>query len=477
MTIKLLLILLAGICLSLSCYSQDSRRESDNILGIPAKFAAKANSRIASIEGKLEKQAARYLARLKVREARLKEKLAKKDSLAATTIFADAAEKYNSLEQKINTPQKYKEYVPYLDTLATSLRFLEQQKILSGADQVPQQLQSALSNIKSLESQLQKAETIKQFLKERKQFLREQLGKYGLGRELTKLNKDVYYYSQYVNEYKSLLQNPEKLERKAIELLTKTSVFQDFLRKHSFLASIFRISNDPGSAAYQANLAGLQTNIQVTQLIQQQFGTPGPNPGQAMQQNIQQAQTQLQQMKEKIRNLGGNENGDIPGFKVNPQKTRTFLQRLEVGTNIQTQKATNYFPTTSDIGLSLGYKLNDKSILGIGMAYSVGLGSGWRDIKLSSQGVGMRSFLDWRLHKSFWLSGGFEMNYRTAFNTVDQLKDLKAWQQSGLVGISKVVAMKARFLKKTKVSVLWDFLSYQQVPQTSAIKFRIGYSF
>lgn len=111
------------------------------------------------------------------------------------------------------------------------------------------------------------------------------------------------------------------------------------------------------------------------------------------------------------------------------------------------------------------------------MSYTMGLGSGWREIKLSSQGIDMRSFLDWKLHKSFWISGAFEMNYRTAFNDVDQLKDLNAWQRSGLLGISKIVAMKTKFLKKTKVSVLWDFLSNQQVPQTSAIKFRVGYNF
>jgi hypothetical protein len=131
MTVKLLLILLAGIYLSLPCYSQNSYTASDKILGIPAKFAGKVNSRITSIEGKLEKQAARYLARLKKREAKLRRKLAKKDSVAANAIFADASEKYNLLEQKINTPQKYNEYVPYLDTLATSLRFLEQQNLLS----------------------------------------------------------------------------------------------------------------------------------------------------------------------------------------------------------------------------------------------------------------------------------------------------------------------------------------------------------
>ena len=54
MTVKLLLILLAGIYLSLPCYSQNSYTASDKILGIPAKFAGKVNSRITSIEGRLK---------------------------------------------------------------------------------------------------------------------------------------------------------------------------------------------------------------------------------------------------------------------------------------------------------------------------------------------------------------------------------------------------------------------------------------
>ena len=34
-----------------------------------------------------------------------------------------------------------------------------------------------------------------------------------------------------------------------------------------------------------------------------------------------------------------------------------------------------------------------------------------------------------------------------------------------------------KVLKKTKVQFLWDFLSYKQVPQTTPLKFRVGYSF
>jgi hypothetical protein len=144
---------------------------------------------------------------------------------------------------------------------------------------------------------------------------------------------------------------------------------------------------------------------------------------------------------------------------------------------MQSQKSRNYFPVTSDLGLSLGYKLNDKSIIGIGAGYKLGWGRDIRHINITHQGVGLRSFLDWKIKGSFWLSGGYEMNYRSEFRSIEELKGLSAWQQSGLIGVSKVISMKTKFFKKTKMQLMWDFLSYQQKPQTSAILFRIGYNF
>ena len=69
------------------------------------------------------------------------------------------------------------------------------------------------------------------------------------------------------------------------------------------------------------------------------------------------------------------------------------------------------------------------------------------------------------------------MNYRSEFKSIDQLKDLTAWSQSGLLGISKVFDVKSKFFKKTKLQLLWDFLSYQQIPRTQPVIFRIGYNF
>ena len=69
------------------------------------------------------------------------------------------------------------------------------------------------------------------------------------------------------------------------------------------------------------------------------------------------------------------------------------------------------------------------------------------------------------------------MNYKRTINDISQLESLSAWQQSGLLGLSKMVSLKTKFFKRTKVQVLWDFLSYGEVPRTQPVVFRIGYNF
>ncbi|MGZ8538312.1 MAG: hypothetical protein ACXWV9_08625, partial [Flavisolibacter sp.] len=172
----------------------------------------------------------------------------------------------------------------------------------------------------------------------------------------------------------------------------------------------------------------------------------------------------------------GNESSSdiITGFKPNHQKTKTFIQRIEYGVNFQSQKARYYFPVTSDIGLSLGYKLNDRSVIGIGASYKIGWGPGWNQIAITHQGLGIRTYLDWKIKSSFYISGGYEQNYRTPFHTITQLKNYQSWQRSGLIGLSK----KYQVSKKLKgdMKILWDFLSYHQLPGSQPFVFRIGYS-
>ena len=128
---------------------------------------------------------------LQKQEARIKRKLIKIDSVAAMKIFADAENKYKSLKQKIgNSPVGH--YIPKLDTLVTSFKFLEQNPQLAHLKDAKDKVEDALGKMTELKEQFNKAENLKKFLKERKQYLKEQLDKFGFAKQLKRINKHVY---------------------------------------------------------------------------------------------------------------------------------------------------------------------------------------------------------------------------------------------------------------------------------------------
>lgn len=467
--------LIALFILSLPAKSQSKVDSVFNKLD-PQKFAASIKKKAGKLEDKLVQKSMKVLSSMQSQEEKIyKKMLSGKDSLIAKSKLAELKDKYASLKNNLKSPaivSKAKTYLPKLDSLSTSLKFLDQNGIGG-------KVKDALAKTTVLQDKFQQAEEIKKFIKERREQLKQQLEKLGMVKQLKQINKRVYYYAAQIAEYKNILNDPKKIEKKALELLAKTKFFQDFMRKNSMLASLFRMPGDPNDPNYLTSLAGLQTRVQVNNLIQQQIAGGGPNAQQQFQQNLQAAQAQLNQLKDKALKFGGGSSDAVmpEGFKPNTEKGKPFLKRLEYSANIQSQNSTNFFPTTSDIGLSIGFKPNQKTVVGIGMSYKLGLGRGWQHIRFSSEGLGLRSYADIKLKGNFWISGGYEMNYRTTFKDFAQLRDLSGWQQSGLIGISKTVPVKTKFFKKTKLQLLWDFMSFQQIPRTQPVIFRVGYNF
>ena len=442
--------------------------------------SSKADKYYSSITSKTEKT----LERLSKWESKIKTLLEKASPATAQQLFGNNQLTFSSLLQQFKEAKQVSDeyqhqYDEYRDKVTTSLKYLDEKKERLDSS-VLKPLTTTSQKMSRLDEQLKKTAAVQHFITERKKQLAQQaLKTIGKSKYLKKISKDSYYYVQALGNYKETFSDPKKTEELALKILQKIPAFNEFIKKNSLFASIFRLPGDPNDPAYLASLAGLQTNAQVNALIQTQLAAGGAGARQQFQQNLQSAQSQLRHLKDKVfKSGGGSSDAEMPeGFKPNDQKTKSFLKRLEYGTTIQTQKATSFFPVTSDIGLSVGYKLNDKSLIGLGASYKLGFGRGWQNIRLSQQGAALRSFIDWKLKKSLWISGGYEMNYRNDFNRIAQLKELSAWQVSGLLGLSKSIPVKTKFFKKTKMQLLWDFMSYQQLPRTQPIIFRMGYNF
>lgn len=485
---KPLLILLIVICVSLAAKAQDTLSAANKIAALPSRFFSAIDSKTASLENKLTKQTEKYLNRLARQENKLKRKLSRKDSTAAKKIFDSSAQRYKALTEKIrsktnrveNALAGQSDYLPNLDTLTTSLNFLSQKGngLLAGNGQA-KQAKEVLDNIKGLDGKMQQAEQVKAYIRERKQQLKEQLSQYGMAKDLAKYNKEAYYYAAQVKEYKAMWEDPEKIQEKAMELLNKLPVFQKFVQENSQLAGLFASPGSFSSTLTTGSMPivnGIAPRASVQQALQAAIPSSSTtNATQVMQQQIGNARTEISNLMDKVNTAGGMGDKDVPDFKPNSQRTKSFRQRIEFGTNLQFGQSTNYLPASSDIGLQAGYKFSDKSSAGIGAAYKLGLGAGWKDIRFSSESVGLRSYVKTKLKGSFSIQGGAEWNYMTKFASIEELKDYSAWQTSALLGLVKSYKIGKKV--NGNVQLMYDFLHSQHVPASQPVLFRIGYNF
>lgn len=459
-------------------FSQDTSLQQWVNKGKADAYIKAISDKSNSLSQAIENKAIKTLQRLNKAEQKLQQKLARKNPAAAKQLFDSATPHYQSQLSQIKDSTviagALKEYIPALDSLHTALQYLQ------SLNPQPKGIQTAIHNIQTLQQRLQQSADIKKAIKARKAQLRQVLEQQGMVKELKKINQEAYYYQQQLQEYKSLLQQPDKLEKKAWEQIRKSNAFKDFMKKNSQLAALFRMPDNYGSPQ---SLAGLQTRTQVQALLQQRLSgmsaAGSANPQQYIQQQVQQAQQQLNKLKDKIRQAGGNSSdAEVPDFKPNHQRTKSFKQRLVYGLNVQTEKQSNYFPVTTNLGLSLGYKLNDNGAIGLGLAYKLGWGQNWNKIKLTHEGIGLRSYIDWKLKGSFYIAGGYEQNHNQSFRNLQSIQDISLWRQSGLIGLSKKFKLPATKNGKTKtqqIQLLYDFMHTKDGIRTPALLFRMGW--
>lgn len=448
---------------------------------LPGKYLNNINTKIDKYTSRVSSKTEKTLTKLAKWETKIKSLLEKTNPETAQRLFGNnqltftaALEKYKQGEAIFNRQRaKYNEY---RDKLSTSIKYLDEQKDKLDSKLV-KPLATAKQKIHDYEKEQDQADAMEQFIKERKRELINQSLQYlGKSKYLQKIDKEAYYYVETIRNYKEIFSDKQKAEETALTLLNKIPAFQKFVQQNGMLAQLFRVpgSNGPNPIA---SLAGLQTRASVNALIQNQVAAGGPNAAEQIRNNMQAAQAELNKLKDKVLKAGGgSSDAELPSFKPNNTKTQTFNQRLEKGFNVQFGKNNSLVPTTADMGMHIGYKLNDKSVIGIGASYKAGLGS-IQHISITHQGIGLRSYIDWKLKKQFYISGGYEMNHNAAFKNIAQLQQYNSWQQSGLIGIAKKIPMKTKLTKGTKVQLLYDMLANSHIPVSQPVVFRIGYNF
>lgn len=354
------------------------------------------------------------------------------------------------------TGKKLLRYDPLIDSISCASAYLS---ALPGVGAQPR-LTQAVDGLTAAEN---KSTMVQSYWNTNCNRLKEQL----TPKAFKALEKDIYYYRQQVNAYKAEI-NADRVQQKLLEQLAAEPAFQSFIVKNGFFGQLYN-TQVAGSAGV---ISGLQTKDQLWNMVSQKLGsnTTAANPLNAVMAN---AGGQVSAAREKLNSITGGDLAMPDNFKPNSQKGKSFRKRLELMYTFSSQHNTYYLPSITDLGIAAGFKLTDNLVTGIGAAYKLGWGQPFKNIKITGEGVNLKSFVDGKLWRGFWLTGGYELNYLQSFSKLQALQNMAAWQKSGLLGLTrKYKAGK----KEGKLQLLWDFLSYYQVPRGQAIQFRAGYS-
>jgi hypothetical protein len=498
---KVTIFLLALILHSAYSYGQqDSTIPTiPNITEVPLKFIRNTNDKIEKYSSRLASKTVRTLEKLAKFESKIYKLLLKADPNIANQLFGEGRETFTSMLAKVKEGKSLAEnasakYSQYSDELTTHIKYIETQK-----DQLDKKfakpLQKAVIQTKKLRETEGETEAAERLIKERKKELLTQAYKVlGKNKYIGKMQAEVFSYGESLQNYKQIFSEPGKAEQKALELLGKIPAVKDFVQQNSMLASLF---GSPSSAASGASLAGLQTRASVNAIIQNRISAGGPNAAAQITANMQAAQAELTKLKDKIIKAGSSstvegEDG-LPSFRKKDLKSKTFKQRLELGSNFQFGRPNAFVSSQADIAMSLGYKLSNSKILGIGLSYKINY-EAINNFYLQHGGVGLRSFMDWKIKKQFFVTGAYELNYNQSFKNFSEIRNANgttgignAFQNSGLIGLTKKINFsspsggaklgKTKLIKSTKVQLLFDILYKTHVIPTQMLVFRIGQNF
>lgn len=144
---------------------------------------------------------------------------------------------------------------------------------------------------------------------------------------------------------------------------------------------------------------------------------------------------------------------------------KPFWQRIEKAYTLQTTRATvDGLPAMLQPSFTASFKWSPKISTGAGLAANIGLGKDWSHIKITLQGVGFRTFVQWQWMYGIGLYAGYERVYKqyfftstnksTELSSATSTHNSKNWAESFPIGITKIYKLNSKW--NGAVQVLYD---------------------
>ena len=376
----------------------------------------------------------RLLRRLKKKEAKMMKKLAAKDSVMFRR-YQELPLTYDSIatlsKDTVALQQKAGRRNATIDSLKGIQQFIQKQnsKLNAAGNLTGTNIPGGdyTSKITGLQSRLNAEQQVKDLIQQRSNALEQLTGGKNIA-GLQSIQKDVYYAREKIKAWRTLADDPDEAEEKAMEYLQGVEGFDSYLNTNK---NAFGGLGNNASATDLQNM-GYQTKGQVNKMLQEKFGNNLQAVQQSMGEQVQQFSEKLNGVTDKVKEAKNAvteakqsvaeakaakdklKHIEKPTFTKNPERGKPFWQRLETQYNFQTTRATpdGLRPAMIELGASVAFKHTPSLSYGIGLATSIGLGQDWQHIRLSYEGVSARVYADWLLLYGFSAQAGYERIFR-----------------------------------------------------------------
>jgi hypothetical protein len=348
--------------------------------------------------------------------------------------------------------------MPGNEPLIDSLRLVEGFRQYTGdsAGRLPSPLTGSVTRA---QRQLDITRRTKDELMQRKEYWKNRVKTHPeYGKYLGKMEKERYYYTAQVNEYRKVLRNPSLADGKLTDAIRKDPRFGDYVT---------------ALPAKPQNPDRMQPRRLVRDMMQSSASDIDPDAARLIGDAGREANDVLDKLRSRSATFGCLDNAaQMPRFTPNPYKTKSFFERIDVGFNLRFDSRTRFLPASGVAGVQASFRFDTRFSIGALADYRFGTGE-VKNIRLSHAGYGFGAFAGYRIWKGLGIQTGYERSRRAETET-NEIRYPAAWYSSALAGLTWEYGI-GKKLKGT-VAVLFDALYRRHTPQTNALQWRMGWN-
>lgn len=472
------LICLLLFCLPVCAYSQEEN-------GLPplqgGRYIQLKVKKLRKFDSRISRQQNRLLRKLRTKEIHLEKHLANNDSVGYSVykrqvITFDSIGKISGSENGHSIEKFSRQRNSVVDSIKVIQSFTRAE-----LNPTPFELQRQTNDneLNELQVKLNLRKYVNQLIKDRAANLGNIQSSEGKLSQLTGIQKQVFYCNARMKAFKDIADEPTKAEANALEILQGTNGFENAMNKSG--DAITMGGQDLGSSTpAQLEKQGYQTKHLFQASLQQHFGKNVSDISKQIGSQVnavQEREKEISNARDAKTLFDKGKNIEKPAFKVNPMRGLPFRKRIEIQFGWQAIRAVpgRQQPAKVEPSVFLSFKHTLRLSYGLGSGIQIGLGQDWQHVRLSTEGLGFKSFAAWRWQYGISAYMGYERLYNhflfinASPSTSEIRQSRRAYNESVLIGLTKKYQINQKY--NGAIQILYD-LWWQQNNLRSPIVLR-----